>query len=136
MGILGEYDKGTVLAKLKSEKAAWEAADPETPVVMGIDYIAVTAQGSPQADGTYKLRMPEEHIQRAIDMANEVDGIIILELQVGLSTFQKEIPLLEKYLSLPNVHLALDPEFSMKNGEPPGDVLSLIHISEPTRPCH
>jgi hypothetical protein len=41
MGILGEYDKGTVLAKLKSEKAAWEAADPETPVVMGIDYIAV-----------------------------------------------------------------------------------------------
>ncbi len=126
MGILGEYDKGTVLAKLKSEKAAWEAADPETPVVMGIDYIAVTAQGSPQADGTYKLRMPEEHIQRAIDMANEVDGIVILELQVGLSTFQKEIPLLEKYLSLPNVHLALDPEFSMKGGEKPGSVIGTL----------
>lgn len=130
MGILGEYDKETVIAKLKSEKAAWEAADPETPVVMGIDYIAVTAQGSPQADGTYKLRMPDEHIQRAIDMANEIGGIVILEIQVGLSTFQKEIPLLEKYLSLPNVHLAIDPEFSMKGGEPPGDVIGTVNSAD------
>lgn len=130
MGILGEYDEGTVIAKLKSEKAAWEAADPSTPVVMGIDYIAVTAQGSPQADGTYKLRMPEEHIQRAIDMASKVDGIVILELQVGLSTFQKEIPLLDKYLALPNVHLALDPEFSMKGGEKPGTVIGTISSAD------
>ena len=130
MGILGEYDKGTVIAKLKSEKAAWEAADPSTPVVMGIDYIAVTAQGSPQADNTYKLRMPDEHIQRAIDMANEVDGIVILEIQVGLSTFEREIPLLEKYLSLPNVHLAIDPEFSMKSGDAPGDVIGTVSSAD------
>ena len=130
MGILGEYDKGTVIAKLKSEKAAWEAADPTTPVVMGIDYIAVTAQGSAQADGTYKLRMPDEHIQRAIDMANEIDGIVILEIQIGLSTFQKEIPLLEKYLSLPNVHLAIDPEFSMKTGDVPGDVIGSVNAAD------
>ncbi len=130
MGILGEFDEGTVLAKLKSEKAAWEAADPSTPVVMGIDYIAVTAQGSPQADGTYKLRMPEEHIQRAIDMANKVNGIVILEIQVGLSSYQKEIPLLDKYLALPNVHLALDPEFSMKGGEKPGSVIGTISSAD------
>lgn len=130
MGVLGEYDRGTVIAKLKSEKAAWEAADPSTPVIMGIDYIAVTAQGSPQADNTYKLRMPDEHIQRAIDMANEVDGIVILEIQVGLSTFQKEIPLLDKYLALPNVHLAIDPEFSMKSGDPPGDVIGTVSSAD------
>ncbi len=130
MGILGEFDKDTVIAKLKQEKAAWEAADPTTPVVMGIDYIAITAQGSPQADGTYKLRMPEEHIQRAIDMANEIDGIVILEMQIGLSTFQKEIPLLDKYLALPNVHLAIDPEFSMKGGEEPGSVIGTVSSAD------
>lgn len=130
MGILGEYDEGTVLAKLKSEKAAWEVADPATPVIMGIDYIAVTAQGSAQADGTYKLRMPDEHIQRAIDMANKVDGIVILEIQVGLSTFQKEIPLLDTYLAQPNVHLAIDPEFSMKSGDPPGDVIGTVSSAD------
>lgn len=130
MGILGEFDEGTVLAKLKEEKARWEAADPSTPVVMGIDYIAVTAQGSPQADGTYKLRMPGEHIQRAIDMANKVDGIVILEIQIGLSTFEKEIPLLEEYLKQPNVHLALDPEFSMKSGDVPGDVIGTVSSAD------
>ncbi len=130
MGVLGEYDRGTVLAKLKSEKAAWEAADPETPVVMGIDYIAVTAQGSPQADGTYKLRMPDEHVERAIDMAREVDGVAILELQIGLSSFEREIPLLEKYLSMPDVHLALDPEFSMKSGDAPGDVIGTVSADD------
>lgn len=130
MGILGEFDEGTVLAKLKSEKAAWEAADPSTPVVMGIDYIAVTAQGTAQADGTYKLRMPGEHIQRAIDMANKVEGIVILEIQVGLSTFEKEIPLLEEYLKLPNVHLAIDPEFSMKSGDVPGDVIGTVSSAD------
>lgn len=130
MGVLGEYDRATVLQKLKQEKAAWEAADPETPVVMGIDYIAVTAQGSPQPDGTYRLRMPDAHIERAIDMANEVHGIVILELQVGLSTFEKEIPHLQKYLELPNVHLAIDPEFSMKGGEPPGDVIGTVSSAD------
>lgn len=131
MGILGEFDEGTVLAKLKSEKAAWEAADPSTPVVMAIDYIAITAQGSPQADNTYKLRMPEEHVQRAIDMARKVEGITILEMQIGYSTLGVELPLLEKYLIQPDVHLALDPEFSMKQGAlPPGDEIGTFSSSD------
>ena len=28
--------------------------------------------------------------------------------------FETEVPLLEKYLKIPNVELALDPEFSMR----------------------
>ncbi len=131
MGILGEFDEGTVLAKLKSEKAAWEAADPETPVIMAIDYIAITAQGSPQADNTYKLRMPGEHIQRAIDMARKVEGITILEMQIGYSTLERELPLLEQYLKEPDVHLALDPEFSMKPGAlPPGDEIGTFSSAD------
>jgi hypothetical protein len=63
-------------------------------------------------------------------MANEIDGIVILEIQIGLSTFQKEIPLLEKYLSLPNVHLAIDPEFSMKTGDVPGDVIGTVSSAD------
>ncbi|MEK9160521.1 MAG: hypothetical protein AAB440_00595 [Patescibacteria group bacterium] len=122
MGILGEYSEEEVIRRLKEEKAAWEAADPETPVIMGIDYIAMTAQGTPQEDGMYRLHMPNSHIDRAVEMAKKVDGIVILELQIGYSTLQEELPWLEKYLSMPEVHLALDPEFSMKPGAlPPGD---------------
>ena len=58
MGVLGEYPKDEMLQRLQTEVDAWKAADPTTPVVPAIDYIAVTAQGSKGADGKYRLRMP------------------------------------------------------------------------------
>ncbi|HEY4487418.1 MAG TPA: hypothetical protein VI483_01475 [Candidatus Paceibacterota bacterium] len=122
MGILGEFDEATVLQRLRETVRVWEKADPVTPVVPAIEYIAITAQLSP-VDGTYRARMPHEQIDKAIAMAEKVDGIVILDLQIGLSTLEKELPLLEKYWNMPNVHPALDPEFSMKTGKRPGTVI-------------
>lgn len=130
MGILGEFPREQVIAKLKGELAAWNAADPTTPTIAAIDYIAVTAQVSAGKDGKYRLRMPDEHIDRAVSMANELNGIVILEVQTGLSTYQSEIPALEKYLKMPNVHLALDPEFNMKGGEAPGTVIGSVSAAD------
>ncbi|TAL51777.1 MAG: hypothetical protein EPN92_00200, partial [Chitinophagaceae bacterium] len=50
-------------------------------------------------------------------------AIVFLDIQVGLSSLQDEIPQLENYLKLPNVHLGIDPEFSMKSGKRPGTVI-------------
>lgn len=130
MGVLGEYEPGVMLAKLKAEKAAWEAADPTTPVMPAIHYIASTAQGSPGADGMYSFRMPDEHIEKAITLADQIDGVVFLDLQIGHSTVEREIPVLEKYLSLPEVHLGLDPEFSMKTGAKPGTVIGTMDASD------
>jgi hypothetical protein len=99
-------------------------------VVPAIEYIDVTAQGSPGKDGKYRLRMPDTQIERAIEMAKKVDGIVILDVQVGLSTVQDELPLLETYLAMPQVHLALDPEFAMHNGTPPGRVIGTMDATE------
>ncbi len=123
MGALGEYDKATVLAKLKAEAAAWEAADPTTPVMPAIEYIDVTAQGSAGKDGKYRLRMPDTQVDIALEYAKEIDGIVILDIQVGLSSVQEEVPLLDKYWAMPNVHLAIDPEFDMQGSDKPGDVI-------------
>ncbi len=120
MGVLGEYPAPEVLSKLKAEMAKWNAADPSTPTIPAIEYIDVTAQELPGKDGKYRLRMPDSQIDRALELAHEVNGIVILDIQVGLSTLQSELPLIEKYLSMPEVHLALDPEFSMKSGAKPG----------------
>ncbi|HEY4501985.1 MAG TPA: hypothetical protein VJJ20_02880 [Candidatus Paceibacterota bacterium] len=123
MGILGEFDKDTVLAKLKSEVAAWEAADPTTPVLPAIEYIDVTAQGSAGRDGKYRLRMPDTQIDLALEYAKEIDGIVILDIQVGLSSVEEELPLLDDYFKMPQVHLAIDPEFDMQGTDAPGDVI-------------
>ncbi len=123
MGALGEYDKDTVLAKLKAEVAEWEAADPTTPVVPAIEYIDVTAQGSAGKDGKYRLRMPDTQVDQALEYAKEVNGIVILDIQVGLSSIEDEVPLLDAYWAMPNVHLAIDPEFDMPGNTPPGRVI-------------
>lgn len=133
MGILGEFEPDVVLAKLKQEAAKWEAADPGTPVVPAIDYIAVTAQESPGESGYYRFRMPSEHVAKAISMAREVDGIVFLEVQAGLAPLQAEVEALEPYLKEPDVHLAIDPEFNMKGGEAPGTVIGTVSAGDINR---
>ncbi|HVM59178.1 MAG TPA: hypothetical protein VMT80_02525, partial [Candidatus Paceibacterota bacterium] len=86
MGVLGEYPQDEVLAKLASTTAAWQAADPSTPTIPAIQYIAVVAQGSAGKDGKWRARMPDEEIEKALAMANQMHGLLILDVQVGLST--------------------------------------------------
>lgn len=130
MGVLGEYPEDEMLTKLQGEVAKWEAADPATPVIPAIDYIAVTAQGSAGADGKYRLRMPDSQIDYALELASKVNGIVILDVQVGLSNVQTEVPLLADYLKKPNVHLAIDPEFAMHNGAKPGTVIGSLDAAD------
>lgn len=120
MGILGELPPDEMLAKLDREVARWEAADPETPVVPALHYIAMVAQADPGRSGLYRLQMPDSEIDKVLALAAKRDAIVFLDLQVALSTLEVELPKFEKYLKLPNVHLGIDPEFSMKSGDAPG----------------
>ena len=120
MGALGEYAPKEMWSRLNSEVKRWEKADPSTPVQVGIHYIASVASGTEGKDGMYINRMPEKQIDSAITIAKMHNAIVFLDLQVGLSTIKKELPRYEKYLKMPNVHLGIDPEFSMKTGAKPG----------------
>jgi hypothetical protein len=121
MGILGALPPETMLAKLDTVVAAWQKADTTTPVQPALHLIAVVAQGSPGRDGKYRARMADELIDRVLTWAETRDALVFLDLQVGKSTLREELPRLAKYLSLPNVHLGIDPEFSMKRGGIPGE---------------
>ncbi len=130
LGVLGQNPPQVMLGMLMGEVSKWQAADPKTPVIPALDYIAVTAQGAPGADGKYRLRMPGDQIEKAITLANQVNGLVILDIQVGQSNVETEVPLLAQYLKLPNVELALDPEFSMKPGQRPGTVIGSMDASD------
>lgn len=130
MGVLGEYPADQVLAMLASTTAKWAAVDPTIPILPAIQYIAVVAQGNAGKEGKYILRMPDDQIDHALDLAARAHGILILDVQVGKSTVQHELPMLEKYLSMPQVHLAIDPEFSMKYGNPPGTVIGTFDAAD------
>jgi len=130
MGVLGEYPPEEMLMMLASTTDMWTAADPGTPALPAIQYIAVVAQGSAGKEGKYILRMPDDQIDFALDLASRAHGILILDVQVGKSTLERELPMLEKYLALPQVHLAIDPEFSMKYGDRPGTVIGAFDADD------
>jgi hypothetical protein len=120
MGVLGQYPRKTMLNKLKEEVKNWEKADTATSVVPALHYICVTAQADAGRNGLHNLRMPFKQIDTVLSWAKSINAIVFLDIQVGFSTVQTELPLLEKYLKMPNVHLGIDPEFSMKEGSVPG----------------
>lgn len=125
MGVLGEYPVDDMLARLDVEVKRWQEADPQTPVQPALHLIAVVAQGSPGRDGMYRLRMPDSLIERVYQWTKTGgrNGLLFLDVQVGGSSLQAELPRLLPFLSRPDVHLGIDPEFSMhydKQGLKPG----------------
>jgi hypothetical protein len=105
-----------MLAKLDTAVGNWEQADPATPVQPALHLIAVVAQGAPGKDGMYRLRMDSSLIEKVYGWAKQRNALLFLDVQVGRSTMQRELPRLIPFLSRPNVHLAMDAEFSMHYG--------------------
>ncbi len=130
MGVLGEYPRKQMLEMLQAEAARWKAADSSLDIQPALHYIAVTAQQLPGKAGKYRLRMPFHQIDSVLSMAREIDALVFLDIQVGLSTIQAELPELEKYLLMPHVHVGIDPEFSMKTGHAPGKVVGNFDASD------
>lgn len=130
MGILGEIPPEEMLKKLLSESKKWAKADSMIPVQPALHYICVSAQHEPGKAGKYRMRMPFNQIDKALVLAKKINAILFLDVQVGQSTLQQEIPQLEQYLKMDNVHLAIDPEFSMKGGYLPGSRIGNFDAAE------
>ncbi|HVV39369.1 MAG TPA: hypothetical protein VHD31_03580 [Candidatus Paceibacterota bacterium] len=131
MGVLGQYDPEEMLARLASTTAQWAAADPSTPVIPALHYIVEVAQASAGKDGMYRARMPDDQIEKALELAKQINGVVFLDFQVGLSDVQTELPIYEEYLKLPNVQLGIDPEFAMKtSGAKPGRVIGTLDAAD------
>jgi hypothetical protein len=116
MGVLGEYAPDVMLAKLDTIAAEWKKADPTTPVQPALHLIATVAQGAPGRDGMWRARMDSALIEKVYGWAKSKGALLFLDVQVGKSTMQRELPPLMKFLERPDVHLGMDAEFSMHYG--------------------
>jgi hypothetical protein len=130
MGILGELPPDEMLAKLDREVAAWNAADPATPVQPALHLIAVVASDSPGKSGKYRTRMDSALIEQVYSWAQKKNAILFLDVQVGQGTLQEELPRLRPFLKRPDVHLGIDPEFSMKGKHVPGTKIGTFDAAD------
>jgi hypothetical protein len=120
MGILGQIPPEQMFAKLEDEVKAWQEADSTVEVQPALELIATVAQLHPGTDGKYRLRMPTAMIEQVYKWANDRGWLLFLDIQVGRSDVATEIEPIRQFLTRPNVHLAIDPEFDMKPHQFPG----------------
>lgn len=126
MGVLGEYQPDELMDRLKEQTAEYSKLDPDRPAVPTIELIASVAQPVPGSDGLYVTQTPKKDIQTYVDLTRKNDALLLLDVQLGRATVMQEVKLLEPYLKLPNVHLAIDTEYSVEDGEVPGQDLGEV----------
>lgn len=127
MGILGEYEAAEVMRQATVQAAAYDALNGDRTVTPALHLITAVAQASPGFDGTYLGRLPLSTVRAYADAAAAQGGLLIIDIQIGWSNPLVEVRGYEEALLLPNVHVALDPEFATRRkGDPPGEAIGSV----------
>jgi hypothetical protein len=130
MGALGEFEKDDMLRRLEAQAEEWRRADPETPVQKALHLIAVVAQGDAGSTGKYRTIMRDVLVEEVYGWAQESDAIMFLDIQTGLSTIEEILPRFDHFMTRPDVHLGIDPEFMMKGGHVPGTKIGTMDAAD------
>lgn len=130
MGFLGEYSPDEMMDRLKKQTEAYSKADPERPAIPAIELIATVAQRTPGSDGLYITKPDTEVIDQYAKLAENNGALLILDIQLGQAPVMREVREVESYLKLPHVHLAIDTEYSVEEGEIPGEDLGHVDGTE------
>ena len=127
MGVLGEYPKDEMLGKLDREVARWAKADPSHPVIPALHVIVTVASGTPGRNGLYRTQMFDLMTNTIYAWAKAKHALLFVDVQIGKSSVQAELPRLKAFLENPDVHLGIDPEFAMAtSGAVPGTKIGTL----------
>ncbi len=130
MGILGEVPKPEMLRRLRGEVARWNQADRAHPAVPCLHLVATVAQAERGTSGHYRTIVRDSTVRMVHGWAREVGGVFFVDLQIGTDNLRNILPRFEWILREPDVHLGLDPEFSMKTGARPGTRIGTMSAAD------
>lgn len=115
LGVLGEQGPEATLERM--EPIVAEYASDGALAVPTFEIIATVADAPPGDDGNYSAEMSPELIRPWVDVATANGAYVVLDLQPGRTDFLTQAQLYEEFLRLPNVGLALDPEWRLGPNE-------------------
>jgi hypothetical protein len=112
LGVLGEQDLDASIRRAREHAAAFEPlVDP--PVVPAFEIIATVASSSPGPDGNYSAESDPAVLRPWAEAAGKAGIYVVLDLQPGRADFLTQAKAYQSLLELPNVGLALDPEWRL-----------------------
>jgi len=129
MGVLGQSSGAERADGLRRQAAAYEPITSKS-VVAAYHVVAVVAQRAAGTDGRWRRRESPAVIRALLEEARGEGFMLVLDVQPGRSGVEEELEYLQPFLSEPDVHLALDPEFDMNEGQVPGRELGHMHATE------
>jgi hypothetical protein len=116
LGVLGAQGPLASVERAKGVANLYTSLS-DVPVIPTFEVIVTVAQGAPGADGDYSAESSIDAIRPWVEAASQAGGYVILDLQPGRTDFLTQAKRWEELLKLPNVGLALDPEWRLKPGQ-------------------
>lgn len=121
LGVLGIGTPTRVGRKLLRQARGYRRGG--RPLMPAFELIVTIVNSSPGPDGKYRTRQKQAVIRRYLAAARRAKALLVLDIQPGRADFMSEVRALRRYLEEPDVSLALDPEWSMRAGQVPGQTI-------------
>ena len=121
----------SMLARLRSQGAAYQKLDPKHPVALGIDLVVDVPDHSKGKSGTYSHYVDSATVNNYVAFCKKNDLLLFLDLNIGWADPLTVLHHYDDLLKLPFVDVAIDPEwmFPRHNGIP-GVNLSNVRASD------
>lgn len=132
LGVMGEDDPEDAVARAKDYVKQYEKF-ADDPVLPAFEIIASVAQADPGPRGDYSEPAPVETLKPYVEAMTKAGGYVIIDLQPGSADFLDQAKFYEELLKMPNVGLALDPEWKMEPGQVPATQVGHVKAEEVNR---
>jgi len=129
LGVLGQQDLPASIARARKVAAPYRALS-RVPVIPAFEIIATVAQARPGKDGDYSYESPVASLRPWVRRAAAAGMYVILDLQPGRASLLAQARRYQSLLELPDVGLALDPEWKLAPGQLPLHQIGSVNISE------
>jgi hypothetical protein len=118
LGVLGAQDLTASIARAK-QLAATYAPLSSVPVVPTFEIIATVAQAAAGSDGNYSGESSVASLLPWVQQATAAGMYVVLDLQPGSANVLSQAKLYTQLLAMPDVGLAIDPEWALGPGQQP-----------------
>jgi hypothetical protein len=129
LGALGQQGLQASIARARRVAAAYRALS-HVPVVPAFEIIATVAQAHPGYDGNYSYESTVDSLRPWVRRARAAGMYVILDLQPGRASLLAQARRYRSLLRLPDVGLALDPEWKLQPGQLPLRQIGGVSITE------
>jgi len=132
LGVLGEQGLDASIARARQHAARYDKLI-DGPVVPTFEIIATVASAVAGPDGNYSTEIDPATLRPWVVAAQRAGLYVVLDLQPGRADFLTQAKQYQSLLALPNVGLALDPEWRLGPGELPLQQIGSVGIDEINR---